>query len=137
MSDEINNALDLAPINSNNQLTVIQTQESTDDFEYARTNLYDVAEKTNQALEDMIAIAQQSQHPKAYEVLNSLLKTMADVNNTLTEIQIKKARIAAIAEKAKNVGQVEQQSVTNNLFVGSTAELQKMLEDMKNGNTDS
>lgn len=137
MSDEINNALDLAPINSNNQLTVIQTQESTDDFEYARTNLYDVAEKTNQALEDMIAIAQQSQHPKAYEVLNSLLKTMADVNNTLTEIQIKKARIAAIAEKAKNGGQVEQQSVTNNLFVGSTAELQKMLEDMKNGNTDS
>ena len=137
MSDEINNALDLAPINSNNQLTVIQAQESTDDFEYARTNLYDVAEKTNQALEDMIAIAQQSQHPKAYEVLNSLLKTMADVNNTLTEIQIKKARIAAIAEKAKNVGQVEQQSVTNNLFVGSTAELQKMLEDMKNGNTDS
>lgn len=137
MSDEINNALDLAPINSNNQLTVIQAQESTDDFEYARTNLYDVAEKTNQALEDMIAIAQQSQHPKAYEVLNSLLKTMADVNNTLTEIQIKKARIAAIAEKAKNGGQVEQQSVTNNLFVGSTAELQKMLEDMKNGNTDS
>lgn len=135
MSDEINNALDLAPINSNNQLTVIQTQESTDDFEYARTNLYDVAEKTNQALEDMIAIAQQSQHPKAYEVLNSLLKTMADVNNTLTEIQIKKARIAAIAEKAKNGGQVEQQSVTNNLFVGSTAELQKMLEDMKKGNT--
>lgn len=133
MSDEINNALDLAPINSNNQLTVIQAQESTDDFEYARTNLYDVAEKTNQALEDMIAIAQQSQHPKAYEVLNSLLKTMADVNNTLTEIQIKKARIAAIAEKAKNSGQVEQQSVTNNLFVGSTAELQKMLEDMKNG----
>ena len=78
----------------------------------------------------MIQIAQQSQHPKAYEVLNSLIKTFADVSSGIADLQIKKQKLQGNQSNSD-----ENKTVNNNLFVGSTAELQKMLQDLKSSDT--
>lgn len=110
-----------------NQNTKIQdsTTQLDNDADFARQNLYDVVSKSREAVEDMIVIAQQSQHPKAYEVLNSVLKTYAEINMSIVDLQMKKQRFQ------NKGGSEDAQTINNNLFVGSTTELQKMLEGMK------
>ena len=134
MSD-IDNALGLSPLtkyeedNNYNVPVVIDQNPTVDgDVEFARQNLYDAVIKSQAAVEDKIAIAQQSQHPKAYEVLNSLIKTFADVSTGIADLQLKKQRLQGKAH-------AEEKTVNNNLFVGSTAELQKMLQDLKSGDS--
>ena len=128
MSD-IDNALGLTPITtyveepSANLPAVVDNEQKDNDLDFARENLYDAVVKSQAAVEDMIQIAQQSQHPKAYEVLNSLIKTFADVSTGIADLQLKKQRLQGKQE--------DQKTVNNNLFVGSTAELQKMLQDLK------
>ncbi len=113
-------------------LPAVVGEQVDDDVDQARTGLYDAFSLSQQAVQDMLAIAQQSQHPKAYEILNSTIKTMADISMGIADLQLKKQRLNKGTQQPQSEG-----GVTNNLFVGSTAELQKMLEDMKNGNTDS
>lgn len=127
MSDDIDNALGLTPLTVYKQanLPATQEQQKEDDLDFARENLYDAVVKSQAAVEDMIQIAQQSQHPKAYEVLNSLIKTFADVSTGIADLQLKKQRL-----QTKQVDE-ESKTINNNLFVGSTAELQKMLQDLK------
>ena len=134
MSD-IDNALGLTPLTKYEDdkdyrvPAVIDQNPTVDgDVEFARQNLYDAVIKSQAAVEDMIAIAQQSQHPKAYEVLNSLIKTFADVSTGIADLQLKKQRLQGKV-------QPEEKTVNNNLFVGSTAELQKMLQDLKSGDS--
>ena len=98
------------------------------DFEAARANLYGVIQTGQEAMDKLTEIASQSQHPRAFEVLAKLMDTMVSTNKELLELQTKIREIDAadspISEKA--------QTINNNLFVGSTAELQKVLKDMKN-----
>jgi hypothetical protein len=137
MTKQLDDALGLSSVpavydDDNENLPAVVSEQADDDVDTARTGLYDALSLSQQAVQDMLAIAQQSQHPKAYEILNSSIKTMADISMGLADLQLKKQRL--------NKGSVQptgEGNVTNNLFVGSTAELQKMLEDMKNGNTDS
>lgn len=100
--------------------------QQKNDLEFVRETLYDAVTKSQAAVEDMIQIAQQSQHPKAYEVLNSLIKTFADVSSGIADLQLKKQRL-----EDKNRDVEDLKTVHNNLFVGSTADLQKMLQDLK------
>jgi hypothetical protein len=84
-------------------------------------------------MEKLSQIADQSQHPRAFEVLATLMKTMLDANKDLLDLQKKIREISASdAPTNENAKQV-----TNNLFVGSTADLQKVIEDMKNGGSKS
>lgn len=133
MTDAINKALDLIPYNPGTVQVVPEDgaaeEQIADDVKFAREKLYDAVEKSQQAVEDMLTIAQQSQHPKAYEVLNSAIKTMADVAMGLADLQMKKQRLTGRTGGAGEEGG----TTTNNLFVGSTAELQQMLENMKKG----
>jgi hypothetical protein len=99
--------------------------EVNSDFQYARENLYKVSELGNKALESMIDIAQSSEHPRAFEVLATLMKQMTDAQKDLLTLREKQNRITGKTQEQPN-------SVTNALFVGSTAELQKMLK--KNDN---
>lgn len=127
----IDDALGLNPLTKYDEPTtnlpaVIEPKQVEDDLDFARENLYDAVVKSQAAVEDMIQIAQQSQHPKAYEVLNSLIKTFADVSSGIADLQLKKQRLQG-KQQTEEPGKV----VNNNLFVGSTAELQKMLEDLK------
>jgi hypothetical protein len=101
------------------------SEQVEEDVGQVRDNLTNAIELSQTAVQDMLSIAQQSQHPKAYEVLNALIKTYADISMGLVDLQAKKAKL--VAKKPEGEGQI----VNNNLFVGSTSELQQMLENMK------
>jgi len=122
----LDNALGLTPYKPEKQSpTLVQTENvDTVDFDHARSTLYDVLEETKSAVDEMIGIASQSQHPKSYEVLNGILKTMADVSMNLVDLDIKRRKVLGATEAAAA-------PVTNNLFVGSTAELQMMIAQMQ------
>ena len=92
----------------------------TDDYEYARSNLYLLVDKGQEAVNGALDLAMTSDHPRAYEVAGQLIKHVGDVADKLMALQKDKKSVKE--ESAKKV-------VTNNaLFVGSTADLQKMLK---------
>jgi len=95
------------------------------DVAYARENMYKIIETGNQSLEVLIDVARASESPRAFEVVQQFMKTLAETNKDLLELQRKKKILKNETEEAPK-------SVTNALFVGSTAELQKMLKDMNN-----
>ncbi len=95
------------------------------DFEYARENMMEVINKGQEALFDLMDVARQSQHPRAYEVLATMMNTMVGASKDLLDLQAKKKKLLEDDPAATP------QQVTNNLFVGSTAELQKYLKQQK------
>jgi hypothetical protein len=95
------------------------------DFDYARENMMEVINKGQEALYDLMDVARQSQHPRAYEVLATMMNTMVGASKDLLDLQAKKKKILEEDPSASP------QQVTNNLFVGSTAELQKYLKQQK------
>ena len=95
--------------------------EIDNDYKYARENLYGVIEKSTDALDNLIDLAKASEHPRAFEVVAQLTKTLVDANKDLLDIQ-KKVKDLKREDKRENP-----KNVTNALFVGSTAELQKMI----------
>ena len=96
------------------------------DYKYARENLYNAIERGSDALEELVELAKQSQSPRAFEIVGQMIKTLTDSNKDLLEIQ-KKVKDLKREEKSKGPN-----NVTNALFVGNTAELQKMLKDNSN-----
>lgn len=121
-SDPIADALDLTPIQEILPKEVSTTEAVDSDYEFARSNLINVIGKGSEALDDMLGVAQMSQQPRAYEVIATLIKTLSDTNKDLLEL----------SKKAKELKKDEDQgpkTINNNLFVGSTAELQKLLKN--------
>ena len=94
----------------------------TKDYEYTRGNLYSIIEKGQEAINGILELAQDSEMPRAYEVAGQLIKSVSDATDKLMDLQ----------KKLKDVEEESQQkgpsTVNNALFVGSTAELQKMLK---------
>lgn len=133
MEDEIGKSLGLSPLQGEIVEQVKPAQppaiknEAGDDYQYARENFYNVIEKGTQALEDMLDVAKASEHPRAYEVVSTLMKTLVDANKDLVAMGDKKKKDDPQSEEGQNV-------TNNNLFVGSTAELQQILKDMRDGN---
>jgi Terminase DNA packaging enzyme len=129
--DPIGKALGLDPIESKidfiDKLLVESHDDSaTKDFELARSNMHEMIQEGKEAMFKLAEIAASSQHPRAFEVYAKLMDTMMNANERLLDLQEKIREIknadSPVNEKAK--------SVTNNLFVGSTAELQRMIKDM-------
>lgn len=129
MSNELRKALDLDPEEDKTKRE-IAIEQVEDDFDFARKNLYEIIGKGTEALEDMIDLARKSQNPRAYEVLRQLIDSTAALNQDLITLQKKKQDIA-VAESG------ETKVVNQNLFVGTTADLNKILEDRKNSGTQS
>jgi len=130
MPDPIDDALNLAPLeNIKEAVTKIITASQDNDFQYVRENLYEVLEKSKTALDDVLRLAQQSQHPRAYEVLNQMLRTVADVSSSLTDLHVKSTRIQIDKERS-GIGNINNKTINNNMFVGTTAEIQKMLSNI-------
>tara|TARA_Y100001972_G_C7627087_1_gene314616 strand:+ start:1006 stop:1356 length:351 start_codon:yes stop_codon:yes gene_type:complete len=92
------------------------------DYDYSRETYYDLIEKGREGLEDMIHVARESEHPRAYEVLAGMLKNISDINDKLMDLNKKHKDIT---QPTKDNRQIEHQQ---NIFVGSTADLQKMLQ---------
>jgi len=93
------------------------------DYKYSRDTYYELVEKGKQSLELMIEVARESEHPRAFEVLSEMIKNISDVNDRLMDLNKKKKDLDR-KEEIKNIA-----NTTNNLFVGSTAELQKILKN--------
>jgi len=126
MNKKIDESLDMVPLDEVYEGEVVEKPEvpsdADNDFKYARENFYNVIEKGTEALEDMLRVAQASEHPRAYEVVSTIMKTLMDANKDLVDL----------SDKKQKKDEPKEQAVTNNnLFVGSTAELQKMLKDMR------
>jgi predicted house-cleaning noncanonical NTP pyrophosphatase (MazG superfamily) len=98
------------------------------DYDKSRNNLHSLLEKGHEALAHALEVAKQSEHPRAFEVVGNLVKQLADVNQQLLDVHQQKQKLDApkAGDKAK---------VTNNnaIFVGSTAELTRMIKNMNKG----
>lgn len=94
------------------------------DYDYTRENLKDIIGKGTTALDGILELAQESEHPRAYEVVGQIIKTVVDANIQLVELQ---KNIKALKKK----DETRPNNIKNALFVGSTHELQKLLKDVK------
>ena len=92
------------------------------DYEYTRGNLYSIIEKGQEAINGILELAQESEMPRAYEVAGQLIKSVSDATDKLMDLQKK---LKDVEEETKQKGP---STVNNALFVGSTAELQKLLK---------
>jgi len=92
------------------------------DYEYTRGNLYSIIEKGQEALNGVLELAQESEQPRAYEVAGQLIKSVSDATDKLMDLQKK---LKDVEEEKQSKGP---STVNNALFVGSTAELAKMLK---------
>jgi hypothetical protein len=127
-NDPIGNALGISPITSVIKRLEKEANDDTakDDFTIARSNIHNIIDTGSEALDKLMQIADQSQQARAYEVVAILMKNLLDANKDLLSIQ-KTIREIHDIEKPTNNTTVNH----NNLFVGSTAELQKVIKDMK------
>ncbi|MBF83961.1 MAG: terminase [Acidobacteria bacterium] len=111
---------------SNDSKVVPYEAESEDDIEndykYQRDNFYNLVEKGSTAIDGILELAREGEHPRAYEVAGQLIKNVAEVTEKLGDLQEKMRKLKEVPNNAPK-------NVTNALFVGSTAELQKMLKE--------
>ena len=108
-------------IPSPSQLLKSDGNDIEKDYEYQRENFYNLVEKGSAAIDGILELAKESEHPRTYEVAGNLIKQVAEVTEKLGDLQEKMRRL-------KEVPNTAPKSVTNALFVGSTAELQKMIK---------
>ena len=98
-----------------------ETDEIEADYEYQRKQFYNLVEKGSIAIDGILEIAKEGEHPRGYEVAGNLIKQVAEVTEKLGDLQEKMKRL-------KEVPNTAPKNVTNALFVGSTAELQKLIK---------
>ena len=97
--------------------------EFKEDYEKSRENLYQLLDTGKDAVEGILEVAKETDHPRAYEVVGQLLKTVTDTNIQLLEIQQKRIDIENAEVKQGDT------NIQNALFIGSTADLQKLMKD--------
>ena len=102
-------------------VSVDKEQDIESDYEYQRQNFYNLVERGNDAIEGILELAKESEHPRAYEVAGNLIKQVSEVTEKLGQLQTNMKKLKELPDDAPK-------NVTNALFVGSTAELQKMLK---------
>ena len=121
IDDKLNEVLNIVPevieptevATVETQIAVPEDKDAEVDFDTGRENLYKMLEKGNDAIDGILALAKEGEHPRAYEVAGQLIKTVADVSKDLMAMQEK-------LKKLKEVPNTGPKSVTNALFVGST-----------------
>ena len=102
--------------------TAIELEQDIDnDYEYQRQNFYNLVEKGTNAIEGILELAKESEHPRTYEVAGNLIKQVAEVTEKLGDLQEKMRKLKEVPDNAPK-------NITNALFVGSTTELQKMIK---------
>ena len=132
IDEKLDNLLDInSDIKQETKLVKVPTREKNieTDYKYARENLYDLVERGQDAIDGILELSKETEHPRAYEVAGQLIKTVSETAEKLIDIQ----------KKLKDL-EKEDSSVTtqhNHLYVGSTSELQKFLkkESKKDGNS--
>ena len=131
IDDKLNEVLDIAEevFEGKKEVAIVPstTPKNTDpdvDFETGRENLYKLLAKGNEAIDGILSLAKEGEHPRAYEVAGQLIKSQSEIAQNLLDLQDK-------LKKIKDVKELGPKNVTNALFVGSTTELQKMIKKNK------
>ena len=127
--DEALGAVELAKSEPKERKVIPRPKDNDDienDYKYQRENFYNLVERGTDAIDGILEIARESEHPRTYEVAGNLIKQVAEVTEKLGELQEKMKRLKEVPSNAPK-------NVTNALYVGSTAELQKLLKGKKNG----
>jgi len=126
LNEVLNITSDVMPVEvkKSKQVIVPEDKDPDIDFETGRKNLYNLLDKGNEAIDGILELAKEGEHPRAYEVAGQLIKTVSEVSQNLLDLQDK-------LKKIKDVSNTGPKSVTNALFVGSTTELHKMLKEKK------
>jgi len=96
------------------------------DYKYSRENFYSLVERGQAAIDGILEVAKEGEHPRAYEVVGQLIKNVAEVTEKLADLHDKMKKLKEVPDHAPK-------SVTNALFIGSTKELQNLLKDKSNG----
>jgi hypothetical protein len=99
----------------------VKKDDVTNDYEYTRGNLYSIIEKGQEAINGILELAQETETPRAYEVVGNLIKNVSDATDKLLDLQKKMHELEQDTKKQSPT------TVNNALFVGSTAELSKLL----------
>ena len=122
MTDSDSNIVDVTPIGKEKHARLTK-DDVEKDYEYTRGNLYSIIEKGQEAINGILELAQESEMPRAYEVAGQLIKNVADATDKLMTLQQK---LKDVNEEQISKGPT---TVNNALFVGSTADLQKLLKN--------
>ena len=101
-----------------------ETADIDGDYKYSRENLYNLVERGQDAIDGILDLAREGEHPRAYEVAGQLIKNVGEVTEKLLDLQEKMKKLKDVPDKAPK-------NVTNALFVGSTTELSKLLKGKK------
>jgi len=129
-NDPISSALNMVPMTTEQRVNQLidnaLDQDACSDFSLARTNLMELIQSGTVSLERLTDIASQSQHPRAFEVVSTMINTLVNANKELLQLQTKIRELNALDGKGAGGPQV----INNNLFVGSTHELLKTLKNM-------
>jgi hypothetical protein len=111
--------------NSTGEIIQNPVEKIESDYDKSRNNLHDLLLKGQEALNAALEVAKQSEHPRAFEVVGNLMKQLADMNQQLMDVHQQKQKLdGPKAEKVTN---------NNAIFVGSTAELNKLIKNMSKG----
>jgi hypothetical protein len=121
----LSEVLDVEPIGSTELLPVTPITKVDDDADFARDNIRTLIEKGNLAVDGILHVAKESEHPRAYEVAANLIKNLSDLNKDLMEIQKRKRDLAPQSQRSGDI------NVDKAVFVGSTTELVKFLKNNK------
>lgn len=108
-------------------VSVDTTNKIENDYDHARDNLRELLTQGKSALETALSVAKQSEHPRAFEVVGGLMKQLADINQQLMDVHQQKKKLEEPSKNSKNV------TTNNAIFVGSTADLSKMISNMNKG----
>ena len=122
---KLNNVLGVSDVPETAVVTQVKPEPTTDpdtDFQYTRENLYNLIERGTDAMEGLLQVAQETEHPRAYEVFGQLMDKLTSANKELINMH------KLVKEINRDDTNKSPSSVTNALFVGSTAELQKLLK---------
>jgi len=124
LNSKLSEVLDVEPIQFQTLPAEVKTPVE-DDSEFARQNIRELITKGNVAIDNLLHVAKESEHPRAYEVAAGLIKNLSDLNKDLLEVQKRKRDLNGESNNAKNI------NVDKAVFVGSTTELVKFLKNNK------
>lgn len=129
INEKLSEIFDVEPIELNNQpskdLTIVDTNNPVEsDTEFARQNIKTLIQKGSDAVDEILQVAKHSEHPRAYEVAGALIKSMADLNKDLLELQKRKRDLQISPKDAGS----KDLNIDKAVFVGSTAELMKLIK---------
>jgi len=122
LNQTLSEVLDVDPIGSTELLPATPVTKVDDDADFARENIRTLIEKGNLAVDGILHVAKESEHPRAYEVAANLIKNLSDLNKDLMEIQKRKKDLAPQSQRSGDI------NVDKAVFVGSTTELSKLLK---------